>query len=60
MAEVTYIATSQVAGKFGVLPSTVRKWVTEGKLKAAVTTPGGHYRFDPADVEALLTGGASA
>ncbi|GAS94370.1 Gp35 [Mycolicibacterium canariasense] len=60
MPEVTYMTTSQVADKFGVLPSTVRKWVAENKLKPAVATPGGHYRFHPDDIDALLTGKASA
>ena len=45
MTEVTLLTTSQVATRFGVLPSTIRKWVTTGKLTPAVTTPGGHYRF---------------
>ena len=60
MSEVTHITTSQVADKFGVLPSTVRKWVAEGKLRAAVTTPGGHYRFNPADIDAIMTGKAAS
>jgi len=56
MPEVTLITTSQVALKFGVDSSAVRKWVKEKKLKPAVTTPGGHHRFRVEDVEALMMG----
>ncbi|MEH3129415.1 MAG: helix-turn-helix domain-containing protein [Mycolicibacterium neoaurum] len=54
MSEVTLITTSQVADKYQITPSAVRRWVAAGKLVPAATTPGGHYRFDPADVDALL------
>lgn len=54
------MTTSQVARVFGVLPSTVRKWVMDGKLRAAITTPGGHYRFDPADIDRFVNAEASA
>lgn len=60
MAELTHMTTSQVARVFGVLPSTVRKWVMDGKLRAAITTPGGHYRFDPADIDRFVNAEASA
>ena len=60
MPEVTFITTTQVAERFHVDPSTVRKWVDKGVLKPAVSTPGGHYRFNEADVEALLNGEATA
>lgn len=55
MPEVTYITTSQVADKFHVSTSAVRKWVADGKLKPALATPGGHYRFRLDDIDALLT-----
>lgn len=54
-AKSAYYTTSQVAEKFGVDNSTVRAWVSKEKLKPSVTTPGGHYRFARADVEALLS-----
>lgn len=60
MPEVTYITTSQVAAKFMVGTSAVRKWVAEGKLKPAITTPGGHYRFIESEIDALMAGGVSA
>jgi excisionase family DNA binding protein len=55
MPEVTLITTSQVADKFGVDSSAVRKWVAEGRLIPAVRTPGGHYRFDEASLAAFMT-----
>lgn len=38
--------TTTLAHSLGVDPSAVRRWVESGKLTPAVTTPGGHYRFD--------------
>jgi excisionase family DNA binding protein len=51
--ELVYITTTQVAGIFRVDSSAVRRWVSNGRLKPAITTPGGHYRFLLEDVEAL-------
>lgn len=45
--------TSAVALQCGVTSWTVLAWVKAGKLPAR-KTPGGHYRFDPTDVDALL------
>ncbi|RSN12773.1 hypothetical protein DMB42_11380 [Nonomuraea sp. WAC 01424] len=42
-----------VALQCGVTSETVLAWVKAGELHAT-KTPGGHYRFDPAEVEALL------
>ena len=44
--------TSQVAALLGVHPKTVKRWVLTGKLMAT-RTPGGHYRFSEASVNAL-------
>ncbi|MFJ6314047.1 helix-turn-helix domain-containing protein [Pseudarthrobacter oxydans] len=46
--QVTYISTSEVARRFGVERSAVSRWITSGKIKPAVTTPGGHHKFTPA------------
>lgn len=54
MPEVTLLTTSQVAKRYKVDPSAVRKWVADGKLTPAVKTPGGHYRFDVATLDALI------
>lgn len=51
---VTLLTTSETARRAAVDTSTVRRWVEKGLLLPAVTTPGGHYRFDPSDVEELL------
>jgi excisionase family DNA binding protein len=54
MPEVTaLLTTSELATLLRVDSSAVRKWVATGKLIPAVTTPGGHYRFKRADVDAL-------
>jgi excisionase family DNA binding protein len=43
----------QVAKVFNVSPRTVTYWAWTGRLPS-VKTPGGHYRFRPADLDALL------
>lgn len=53
--EVALLTTSEVARLFRVDSSTVRKWVETGKLRPAITTPGGHMRFNSSDVEAVMT-----
>lgn len=56
MADVTQLltlTTSEVAARFRVDSSAVRRWVKDGKLTPSITTPGGHYRFNAQDVEAF-------
>lgn len=60
MAQVTLITTTQVAERFNVDPSTVRKWVDKGLITPAMSTPGGHYRFRQSDIDALMGRGAIA
>lgn len=45
MAEVVLLTTTEVAERFRVDTSVVRRWVANGKLKPTIKTPGGHYRF---------------
>lgn len=52
--QVTYISTSEVARRFGVERSAVSRWITSGKIKPAITTPGGHHKFTPDAVDALV------
>ncbi|MCA4760872.1 MULTISPECIES: MerR family transcriptional regulator [Mycobacterium] len=53
MPDVVLLTTSEVAKRFRVDSSAVRRWVKKGKLTPAVTTPGGYYRFAEADIEAF-------
>lgn len=50
-AEITLCTTSEIARRFNLNPSTVRRWVLKGQLTPTATTPGGHHRFDLAEVE---------
>lgn len=49
--EIVYLTTSQVAERFGVDSSTIRRWVINGLLTPAHTTLGGHHRFTGKDIE---------
>ena len=51
MTEVVLLTTAEVARRFRVDTSVVRRWVAGGKLTPAITTPGGHFRFDAASLE---------
>jgi excisionase family DNA binding protein len=44
----------EVAKLFHVTATTVTRWDEEGKLRAALRTPGGSRRFDADEVDALL------
>lgn len=46
------LTTGQVAAIFGVTTTTVKRWADDGRLPS-FRTPGGHYRFNAADVETL-------
>lgn len=46
----SYLTPNQVAELLMVTPTAVRQWAEKGDLKA-LTTPGGHRRFLPAEVE---------
>lgn len=50
-----YLSVPQVAARFGVNQSAVRKWVYAGKLPA-VRTLGGQWRFTADDVAAYTPG----
>lgn len=47
------LTAGQVANLFGVGANAVHKWAADGKLDC-FRTPGGHRRFRPEDVNALL------
>jgi excisionase family DNA binding protein len=44
---------AQVAKMFNVSPITITRWANDGKLPV-IRTPGGHRRFHPEAVRALL------
>ncbi len=47
------LTPSQVGKLLGISPITVRFWAKEGRLKF-ITTPGGHRRFERAEIEKLV------
>lgn len=47
------LTAGQVAAAFMVSLKTVTRWVRAGRLSCTFTK-GGHRRFDPGEVEALL------
>jgi excisionase family DNA binding protein len=59
MPEIVLLTTSQVAKRFRVDTSAVRRWVAKGRLTPTITTPGGHYRFAEVDIDALVERTAS-
>lgn len=46
------MSTSEVADRCGVSSRTVLRWLTQGDL-VGVRTPGGHWRVEEAELEAL-------
>ena len=48
----SYLTPNQVAELLMVSPTAVRQWAEKGDLNA-LTTPGGHRRFLPAEVESF-------
>lgn len=54
MARPTYPLTpTEAADYLGVHVETVKRWAREGKVKAA-RTPGGWWKFNEADLDAVL------
>ena len=47
------MTTSEAARQCRVTSETVIEWMKIGRLTER-RTPGGHYRFDPAEVDALM------
>lgn len=48
------LTTGDVARQTGVTRTTVLHWIKSGKLRAAFTTAGGHYRISEADLQQFL------
>jgi excisionase family DNA binding protein len=53
------LTAAQAAERLGISVRTLDRYVEAGRITPR-RTPGGHRRFDPADVDALLTDGATA
>jgi len=49
-----YLTTSQLADVLGLSDSTVRHYRSEGRIVPTRQTPGGHARYDLAEVETAL------
>lgn len=52
-----WLTLGQAAESIGVDPATLRGWADAGKVRV-FRTPGGHRRFDAADLNALLQASA--
>ena len=48
------LTTKQAAEALGVAVSTLQAWAAKGIVKPAWRTPGGHARWDLADLERQL------
>lgn len=44
------LTSGQVAKRLGINPSTLARYVREGKLKPSLTLPSGHHRWTWEDV----------
>jgi excisionase family DNA binding protein len=48
------LSSTDLAKRLGINTRTVSRWVQEGKLTPAYTTPGGKYRWRWSDVRQQL------
>jgi excisionase family DNA binding protein len=46
MSDQALLTSTDVAKRLSVSNRTVARWVREGRLTPAYTTPGGQHRFD--------------
>jgi excisionase family DNA binding protein len=51
---VRLITTGEAAKLLGVSQPTLNRAVRKGRLRPTITTPGGHRRFDSAELSAAL------
>lgn len=56
---LTLLSIPEASKQFRVAPSTVRRWVKSGRLKA-IRLPSGRAKIAQADVEAIMRGEQSA
>jgi excisionase family DNA binding protein len=48
------VSTGEAARSLGISARTLARWAQEGLVTPALTTAGGHYRFDVDDLRAQL------
>ena len=48
------LSTAEAARAIGVSPRSLSRWVSEGKVKPNIRTPGGQARFDLDDLKGQL------
>ena len=51
-----YVTSGTAAKAIGVHPVTLVRWAKAGRVKAAVRTPGGQFRWDLDDLRRQLSG----
>jgi hypothetical protein len=49
-----YVTTGRAAEALGVSAVTLQRWAHAGQVTPALTTPGGHFRWDLADLKRQL------
>lgn len=57
MTEPTRLSTTEAAARLGVPERTLRAWLERYQARmfpGAIRSPGGWWRLDPRDVDALL------
>lgn len=57
---VRYLTVRDAAAALSVSGTTIRKWISEGRLPRTSMLPGGDLRVDAGDVEALAAAGRLA
>jgi excisionase family DNA binding protein len=48
------LSLSQVAKRFGVSLTTIRRWVAAGLIQSVQMVPGGKHLFDEKEVERVI------
>lgn len=54
-----YLTVGEAAKRIGISCDTLKRWESAGRI-ASFRTPTGHRRFQASEVDALLTGEATA
>lgn len=53
--EPTFLSPSEVAAELEVSPTSIRRWIRDGRLRS-IRLPSGQRKVRRADVEAILRG----